>query len=215
VKEGQPLDYDQWVYGVRDGRNYVGDGLSHLFDFTVGGLGVGEKGEAGGPSVLAAKAGQPLKVTVKAAALLEESPRNDIRSKALDKPYYWHVERARVGDTRKVPVELIVNGKPAGRREVEADGSIHDLTFDYTPTQSSWVALRILPSSHTNPVFVEVDGKPVRASRKSAPRRPPPVDVCWNAKKGNIRPEEREAAAKAYDVARESYRRILSEANAD
>ena len=32
------LDYDQWVYGVRDGRNYVGDGLSHLFDFTVGGL---------------------------------------------------------------------------------------------------------------------------------------------------------------------------------
>jgi hypothetical protein len=151
VKEGQPLDYDQWVYGVRDGRSYVGDGLSHLFDFTVDGLGVGEKGEAGAPSVLAAKAGQPLKVTVKAAALLEESPRNDIRSTPLDQPHYWHVERARVGDTRKVPVELIVNGKPAGRQEVEADGSVHELTFDFTPTQSSWVALRILPSSHTTP----------------------------------------------------------------
>jgi hypothetical protein len=212
VKEGTPLDYDQWVHGVRDGRSYVGDGLSHLFDFTVGGLGVGEKGETGAASVLPAKAGQPLKVTVKAAALLEESPRNDIRSKPLDQPYYWHVERARVGNTRKVPVELIVNGKPAGRQEIEADGSIHDLTFDFTPTQSSWVALRILPSSHTNPVFVEVDGKPVRASRKSVRWCLDAVDVCWDAKKNNIRPAEREAAAKAYDAARQAYRKVLAEA---
>jgi hypothetical protein len=215
VKEGTPLDYDQWVHGVRDGRSYVGDGLSHLFDFTVGGLGVGEKGDAGTPSVLPAKAGEPLKVTVKAAALLEESPRNDIRSKPLDQPHYWHVERARVGDTRKVPVELIVNGKAVGRQEIEADGSVHDVTFDFTPTQSSWVALRILPSSHTNPVFVEVDGKPVRASRKSAQWCLDAVEVCWNAKKNNIRLEEHEAAAKAYDAARQAYRKILSEATGE
>jgi hypothetical protein len=29
------------------------------------------------------------------------------------------------------------------------------------------VALRILPSSHANPVFVLVGGKPIRASRRS------------------------------------------------
>ena len=41
------------------------------------------------------------------------------------------------------------------------------------------------------------------------------VDVCWNAKKGNIRPEERDAAAKAYEVARQAYRKILAEAAGD
>jgi len=215
VTKDKALDYDQWVYGIRDGRSYVGDGLSHLFDFTVGGLGVGEKGAGGKASVLAAEAGRPLKVTVHAAALLQEKPREDIRRQPLDRPYYWHVERARIGDTRKVPVELIVNGMPAGRKEIEADGSVQELTFDFTPQQSSWVALRILPSSHTNPVFVEVGGKPVRASRKSAQWCLNAVDVCWNAKKGNIRPEERDAAAKAYDAARQAYRKILEEAVAD
>jgi hypothetical protein len=125
------------------------------------------------------------------------------------------VERARVGDTRKVPVELVVNGKPVARQEIEADGSVRELSFDYTPRQSSWVALRILPSSHTNPVFVEVDGKPVRASKKSAQWCLDAVDVCWNAKKGNIRAEERDGASKAYDVAREAYRKILSETEVD
>jgi hypothetical protein len=41
------------------------------------------------------------------------------------------------------------------------------------------------------------------------------VDTCWNAKRGNIRQEEREAAAKAYDVARAAYRKILAETSAD
>ena len=215
LKRDQPLDYDQWVQGVRDGRSYVGDGLSHLFDFTVGSLAVGEKGEGGKPGVLAAKAGQPLRITARAAALLEEKPREDIRRKPLDRPYYWNVERARIGDTRKVPVELVVNSRAVARKEVEADGSVQDVSFDFTPHQSSWVALRVLPSSHTNPVFVEVDAKPVRASRKSAQWCLDAVDVCWNAKKGNIRPEEREEAAKAYDVARQAYRKILAECSTD
>jgi hypothetical protein len=215
VKPGEQLNYDQWVDGIRDGRSYVGDGLSHLYGFKVGDLGVGEQGAGGKASVLAAKAGQALKVTVNAAALLAEKPRDEIRKQPLDRPYYWHVERARVGDTRKVPVELVVNGKPVARQEIEADGSVRELSFDYTPRQSSWVAVRILPSSHTNPVFVEVDGKPVRASKKSAQWCLDAVDVCWNAKKGNIRAEERDGASKAYDVAREAYRKILSETEVD
>jgi hypothetical protein len=193
----------------------VGDGLSHLYDFKVNDLGVGEKGDGGHPSALAAKSRQVLKVAVKAAAMLEEKPREDIRGKPLDRPYYWHVERARVGNTRKVPVELVVNGKAVAKKEIEADGSVQDVTFDYTPTQSSWVALRIFPSSHTNPVFVEVDGKPIRASRRSARWCLEAVDACWNAKRGNIRREEREEAAKAYEVARQAYRRILGEATGD
>ncbi len=48
--------------------------------------------------MLAAPSGKPLKITVKAAALLDEKPRDDIRSKPLDQKPYWHVERARVGE---------------------------------------------------------------------------------------------------------------------
>jgi hypothetical protein len=211
-----PLNYDDWVYALRDGRSYVGDGLSHLFDFAVGGLGVGEQQSRGArPSVLAAKKGAPLKVTLKAAALLDEKPREDIRQKPLDQQPYWNVERARVGDTRTVPVELVVNGKAVQRKTIPADGSVNDVTFEFTPQDSAWVAVRIFPSSHTNPVFVEVDGKPIRASRKSAEWCLKAVDVCWNAKVGNIREAERADAKKAYDVARDAYRKILGEARGE
>ena len=45
--EGAALDFDTWVLGLRDGRSYVSDGLSHLMDFEVGGLAVGEPGIEG------------------------------------------------------------------------------------------------------------------------------------------------------------------------
>jgi hypothetical protein len=209
---GKGLDYDRWVEGLRDGRSYVGDGLSHLADFEVNGLGVGQPGDGGRASVLAAKRGDKLALRVKAAALLDEKPRPEISGKPLAQKPYWHVERARVGNSRHVPVELVVNGRAVARQLIEADGGIHDLVFDYTPTTSSWIALRIFPSSHTNPVFVEVDGKPIRASKRSAQWCLEAVDVCWNAKKGRTRPAETAAAAAAYDVAREAYRKILAEA---
>ena len=81
--------------------------------------------------------------------------------------------------------------------------------------KSSWVALRVLPSSHTNPIFVLVGGKPVRASRKSAEWCLKAVDQCWAQKEKAIRPAEREEAKKAYEVARQAYRKILSEAVSD
>jgi hypothetical protein len=65
-----------------------------------------------------------------------------------------------------VPVEVIVNGLPVQRRVIAADGALQDLTFDLPLERSSWVALRIFPSSHTNPVFVIVEGE-------ANPRLPP------------------------------------------
>ncbi|MBX7166363.1 MAG: CehA/McbA family metallohydrolase [Pirellulales bacterium] len=215
LPEGGPLDYDAWVHGLRDGRSYCCDGLSHLFDFQVNGLGVGEPGVEGRPSVLGVKSGEPLKVKVRSAAQLATEPREDIRKKPLSQQPYWHVERARVGTTRKVPVELIVNGTSVETREIEADGSVQDLEFDYRPTQSSWVAVRVFPSSHTNPIFVEVDGRPIRASRRSAQWCLDGVDVCWKAKVDKIRDTERDAAGAAFDVARQAYRKILGECQTD
>ena len=38
--------------------------------------------------------------------------------------------------------------------EVVADGSVGTYSFEVAVQRSSWVAARIMPSSHTNPVFV-------------------------------------------------------------
>ena len=215
LDKDKPLNFDAWVEGLRDGRSYCGDGLSHLYDFSVNGLGVGEQGDGGRASFLAIKAGEKLNVKVRAAAMLAKKPRDDIRRRPLDQKPYWHVERARIGNTRKVPVELIVNGRSVARKEIDASGSISDVTFDYTPKQSSWLALRIYPTAHTNPVFVEVDGKPIRASKKSAQWCLDGVDVCWKQKAPRMRKEDLQDAKKAYDFARAAYRKILKESHAD
>ncbi len=211
----QPLTFDNWVQGIKAGRSYVCDGLSHLLNFEVNGLGVGEERVAGKPSLLETKAGEPLQIQVDAAAMLAEQPREDIRSRRLDEKPYWHVERARIGASRRVPVELIVNGQAVERKEIVGDGTIQSLTFDYQPQSSCWVALRILPSAHTNPVFVEVDGKPIRASRRSAQWCLDAVDVCWKQKEPRTRQEEKAVAERAYEQAREAYRQVLAEATSE
>jgi hypothetical protein len=108
-----------------------------------------------------------------------------------------------------VAVELIVNGQPVAQTSIPADGSVEDVAFDLKLDKSSWVALRIFPSAHTNPIFVEVDDQPIRDSRRSAEWCRAAVDVCWNAKKQRIRDEEKEAARKAYDVARQAFDKII------
>jgi hypothetical protein len=210
-----PLAFDPWVEGVRNGASYVSDGTSHLVDFTVGGLAVGASGADGRASVLAAHRGQRLHVTARVAALLPEQPQGDIHSRPLDQQPYWHLERARIPGTRKVAVELVVNGRSVERREIQADGALTELAFDYTPTISSWLALRIFPSSHTNPVFVELDGHPIRASKKSAQWCADAVEACWRSKRDQIRDSERTAARAAYDSAAAAYEKRVEEAEAD
>ena len=91
-----------------------------------------------------------------------------------------------------MPVELIVNGYPVARQTMVADGPLRDLTFEVPIERSSWVAVRILPSSHTNPIWVLVGGKPVRASRRSAEWCLKGVDQCWSQKERFIAAAERE-----------------------
>jgi hypothetical protein len=213
------LDFDKWVDGIRDGRSYVCDGLSHLVNFSANGFGVGEKGDQGRPSFRAAKSGQKLTFKVNAAAYLNEEPERwngqPIKDIRLDQKPYWHVERARIEGSRKVPVELIVNGNSVETKQITADGKPSELTFEYTPNMSSWIAIRIFPSSHTNPIFVEVDGKPIRASKRSAQWCRDAVDVCWNQKVKQTRESEKETAKAAYDVAKQTYEKILQEAHDD
>jgi hypothetical protein len=203
------LDYDRWAEGIRTGRAYVTDGKSHLFDFRVDGVDVGTRDS----EVRLARTG-PVRVTAQVAARLGETPSDAIRALPLSKAPYWELDRARVGDTRDVPVELIVNGRVVETRRIAADGSVRDLTFDVPIERSSWIALRVLPSSHTNPLFVLVDGQPIRASKASADWCLRAVDVCWKQKAPKISERERPAAERAYEHARQIYRTILAETKA-
>jgi hypothetical protein len=210
VQTGGPLDYDSWVKGLRDGRAYVSDGRSHLLDFRVDGLAVGTDG-----SELKLDAPKTVRVTARVAAYLNEAPDEALRARRQDQTPYWDIERARVGDTREVPLEVVVNGRADARKNITADGSLREVSFDVPLERSSWVALRILPSSHTNPVFVVVGGKPIRASRRSAEWCLAAVDQCWASKGPKISERERAEAERAYEAAREAYRRIIAESAVD
>ncbi len=87
-------------------------------------------------------------------------------------------------------MEVVVNGQAVATQEIEADGTFRDLEFDVPIEQSSWVAVRVYPSSHTNPVFVVVGDEPIRASKKSAEWCLKSVDQCWSQKVKNTRDSE-------------------------
>ena len=207
------LDFDRWCEGVKQGRSYVSDGRSHIIDFKVDEVDLGENG-----SELKLDGSKKVKVTAKVAAYLpaEQSPAaKAIQQSRLDQKPYWDVERARIGSGRKVPLELVMNAYPVATKEIVADGSLQEVTFEISAEQSSWLALRIYPTSHTNPIFVTVAGKPIRASKRSAEWCLKSVDQCWSQKERNIRPSEIEEARAAYETARLAYKKILNESVAD
>jgi len=206
VKLDGPPTYAAWCEGLRDGRSYVGDGKSHLMDFTAGSVRVGEKG-----SELRLASPGRVNVTAQVAAFLPEAPNPGLGHRPAGEEPYWDLERARIGETRQVLVEVIVNGEPVARRTVIADGVVRPVEFAVSVTRSSWIALRILGSSHTNPIFVLVGGRPIRASRRSVEWCLQGVDQCWSQKQRFITPAEQPEALALYERAREVYRKLLPE----
>jgi len=210
VKLDGKLDYDRWCESIRAGRNYVSDGKSHLIAFKANDVVMGENGS----ELKLAKAGK-VKLTAQVAAYLPEKENAEIKTRRYDQKPYWDIERARKPGTRKVMLEAVVNGKPVASEEISADGKLRDVSFDVDVPHSGWVALRILPSSHTNPIFVLVDGKPIRASRKSIEWCLKGVDNCWSQKERFLKGDEIEQGREAYDHARKTYTRLLAEAQQD
>ena len=205
VKLPGKLNYEDWCEGIRAGRCYVSDGRSHLLDFKANGIALGD-----GASELRLPSQATIKVTARVAARLDEKPSPDLRGVGADKKPYWHIERARIEGTREVPVELIVNGESVAQQRLAADGTIREMIFDLPITGSSWVALRIRASSHTNPIFVLVGDKPIR-TRKSIEWCLRGVDQCWSQKQRFIAAGEMAAAQEAYEHARTVYKARLAE----
>ncbi len=210
VKLDGRLTYNDWCEGIRNGRNYVGDGRSHLIDFQVNNVQMGVNGS----ELRLAKADTVL-VTAKVAARLNETPIDGLADRSYDQKPYWHIERARLKDTRKVPVEVIINGYAIAKKEIVADGELQEIAFEVPIEFSSWVALRILPSSHTNPVFVLVDGKPIRASKRSAEWCLAGLKKCRSQKLRFMGKDEIADFNATYDHAEKTYRRIIGESITD
>ncbi|HUQ65418.1 MAG TPA: CehA/McbA family metallohydrolase, partial [Flavitalea sp.] len=152
-KSDKAVNYDDYVTAIKSGRSYVTEGRAHLINYSVNGIETGTSN-----SELKMQGKQKLNIEVDAAAYLPP-----IKDSNLFKPesnrIYWSIMLSRIGNTRKVPVELIVNGYPVDTIHVEADGSMRKLKFTYEADRSCWVAVRILGAAHTNPFFINIDGK--------------------------------------------------------
>jgi len=205
-KTDSVLSYNTYLQEIKKGRNYVSDGRSHIIDFAVNGLEMGTHN-----SDVALAAAQPVNITAKVAAYLpaqQDDEGESIAHRRPDESPYWDLERARIDKTRKVLVELVVNGEAVDKKEIEADGNWADISFNYTPSQSCWLALRIYQSSHTNPIFVTINNKPIDV-KKSAEWCRQAVDRCWKKKQSAIRAAERPAAEAAYNSARKIYDELI------
>jgi hypothetical protein len=211
VKLDKALNFDEWAEGLKKGRTYTSEGKSHLMDFKVNGLEIGTKN-----SEIALSKPENVTISAKVAAYLPEiidstiRPLNIKENVWIQKPF-WNLERARLGKTRTVPVELVVNGEVIDRKIIEANGRVQEIRFETPIRKSSWVALRILPSSHSNPIFVLVDNQPIRANKKSADWCLKAVDVCWESKQNGIKSKEKDAAKQDYETAKKIFERVKAE----
>ena len=201
-----PLTYSAWLDGLKTGRSYVSDGKTHLMDFAVNGLAVGTNG-----SELALAKADVVHVSVRAAALLDPIPDTSMKSRPYDQKPYWTIERARMGDSREIEVELLVNGKVAAKKSILADGAVRDIAFDLRIEKSSWIVLRVRAAAHTNPIFVTIGNKPIRASQASAEWAQTAVHQCWSQKAARISAKEQQAARGAYDKAETIYQQLAKE----
>lgn len=180
------LTFDKWVQSLAAGRSYVSDGQCHLLEYQA--------------TTSLAKNKVPLGVN--GSELNLHQPGEVIFT--LD-------AAARLPGDQPVNVELIVNGYPVASQSIKADGSTRKITFRQPFNQSAWVAARVFPHAHTNPIYVLVNNRPVRGPVDSARWCLAGVDQCWKSKQPTYAAAEQEEAKAAYNHARAVFRRLIRE----
>ncbi len=232
------VSYQGVLDAIDAGDSYVSDGRSHLMNFKVDGhvptRRVGTEIKLAAPTTVTVTADvaallpvepetievlgttYPMETQATIYQPMPEPKRVRISSLPITGVSWrnipwWHLERARIGDTRKVMLEVVVNGKPVASKEIVADGTMRPVEFNIPIQQSSWLALRILGASHTNPAFILVDKKPIRPSRASVEWDIRALEQCFEIKRNGWRPEDYDQAKAAYEYAFEVYRKVLAE----
>ena len=205
------LDYSEWCEAIAQGRSYVSDGYAHALDFTVGGRRSG--------STLRLK--RPQTVTIQAkVAFSSETPIEVeyggrtplIGQRLIGDTINQHPAKMEDLFVGQRTVELIVNGHPVAKRIIKADDKLHAIQFTTKIDKSSWIALRQFPQLHTNPVMVELDNQPIRASRESALWAIECTEQLWRVRERRFRQDEKPVARATYDKVIAMYRKIAREA---
>jgi hypothetical protein len=116
-------------------------------------------------------------------------------------------------DKTDVDLELIVNGYPVAVQKIKADGTVQDFKFELPePDQSCWVAARVFPSAHTNPIWIIKDDKPVHVA-ESAEWCLVSLEQCWREKQKTYAADEQAQARLDYEHAKKYYLRVLNDAS--
>lgn len=209
------IDFTAWCNALAKGRSYVSDGFAHALEFSV---------NAAAPGMSDVRLEAPGKVKIRAkVAFAGETPRTVAQGtlavgdtkRFVGDTVTLHAARTDesvAGGARLV--EVVVNGHAVARKEVPADGKMHDLEFDVQIDESSWVALRQFPQLHTNPVNVLVGDKPIRASHNSALWCIETIEQLWRTRERSIAQTERAEAKRTFDKAIEKFREIAVQADA-
>jgi hypothetical protein len=208
------LDFPEWCRNVAKGHSYVSDGFAHALEFMVNDTHPGEDDvhiEKPGSVRIHAKVAFAPELPEAVAYGTKVVPGGQRYTGDTVTLHGPRTNEKHVAGNRTV--EILVNSKSAAKREVPADGNIHDVDFEVSIEQSSWVALRQFPELHTNPVNVLVANKPIRASRASALWCIETIEQLWRARERVIAENEKGDAQKAFDDAIRIFNQIALEAN--
>ncbi len=204
------IDFTQWCRGLAEGRSYVSDGYAHSLSIELTGnqqrarsgdkLALGEPGKVKLSTTLAVAAKMPLSV-----AYATRQPEGGKRFVG-DTVTLHGTRTGQTVETGPRTLEVVVNGAVVASQSIPCDGQEHTFDFDVPIEQSSWVATRIFPHLHTNPIEVLVADKPIRASGDSARWCIETIEQLWRQRERHIAPSERPAAKKVFSQAISVYR---------
>ena len=216
MQQTDAIDFTKWCRGLAEGRSYVSDGYAHSLEFSCTG---NEAAVARSGDLL--KLDAPGKVKLKTrVALAPRMPlsiayatrRSEGGQRFVGDTVTLHGSRTDAwADTGKRTLEVIVNGVAVASRPLDGDGETREFEFEVPLEKSSWIATRIFPHMHTNPIEVRLADQPIRASRDSARWCIETIEQLWRVREKNIATSEREAAKKTFDEAIAIYRSRMAE----
>ena len=180
------LSFDKWIQAIADGRSYVSDGKCHLMWFDA----------------MASESNSQIRMGVDGSQLDLEKPQDVV---------FTLNAAALIDGKEEVDVEWIVNGYVVSTQRIKADGRKNGMRLTHKFDTSSWVAVRVFPHAHTNPIFVVVNSNPVRGTVDSARWCLAGVEQCWKTKRGTYAETEQADAKAAYDHARKVYQQLIEQ----
>ncbi|MCR9200372.1 MAG: CehA/McbA family metallohydrolase, partial [Planctomycetaceae bacterium] len=181
------LTFAKWVQAIGKGRSYVSDGFCHLMDYAA---------KANSSDALVSVGAQETPISVQSGESID----------------FEVTTAAQVNGQDTLTAELIVNGYPVATKTFAADASTREIRFRHTFKDSSWAAVRVFPHAHTNPIFVSVEDRPIRASVDSARWCLEGVRQCRKSKLPGYDASEQQDAATAFDHAERVYQSIIEQA---